>query len=278
MSSAFDDPPGAPPNDDRPAWPPPVAAEPPRVEPPYAPPISTPPPYAPSTSTPPPYASPHSYAPPPTPGEPLSPWVHIWTRPRAVMRQILDGNPRRMVHRLAILGGVAAGLGANVNLPGIQIPLPVVIVCKLVVGVLVGLIGLYVAGGLVLMTGRWLGGRGDFVAVRSALAWSNVPVIWAALLWLPLFVYLGWDAFNINRDMMLVDPIGLMLMVPIGIATVVVVIWRVVILCKVVGEAHRFSAWHSLGAFLIAILIVLVPIGIMIGMFALLGLALLGSS
>jgi len=267
MSSSFDDPP-APPDDSQQNWPPHVAPEPPRIESPEAPP---------------PYAAPPGYAPPshastPAPGEPLSPWVYIWTRPRAVMRQILDSDPRRMVHRLAVLGGVSAGLSANVNLPGIQIPLPVVIVCKLLVGALAGLIGLYVAGGLVLMTGRWLGGRGSFVTVRSALAWSNVPVIWAALLWLPLFVYLGWDAFNINKDLMLVDPIGLMLMVPLGIVTVVVVIWRVVILCKVVGEAHGFSAWHSLGAFLIAIFIVLVPIGIMIGMFALLGLALLGSN
>lgn len=266
MSSAFDDPP-APPNDAPPPWTPPDAAEPPRVEPPYAP----------SSSMSPPYAPPPAYT-PPAPGEPLSPWVHIWTRPRAVMRQILDTNPRRMVHRLAILGGVAAGLGTNVNLPGIPIPLPVVIVCKLVIGVVGGLIGLYIGGGLVLMTGRWLGGRGDFVAVRSALAWSNVPVIWAALLWLPLLVYLGWDAFNINKDLMLVDPIGLMLTIPIAILTVVVVFWRIVILCKVVGEAHRFSAWHSLGAFLISFLIVGIPIGIMIGMFALLGLALLGSN
>ena len=266
-SPAFDDPPPAPPNADPPHRPPPVAADPPPAEPP--PPIAAPP-----LS----YSPPPAYAPPPAPGEPLSPWVHIWTRPRAVMRQILDADPRRMVHRLAILGGVAAGLGANVNLPGIPIPLSVVIVCKLVIGVLGGLIGLYVAGGLVLMTGRWLGGRGDFVAVRSALAWSNVPVIWAALLWLPLFVYLGWDAFNINKDLMLVDPIGLMLMIPIGIVTVVVLVWRIVILCKLVGEAHRFSAWHSLGAGLIAILIVAVPVGIIVGMFALLGLALLGSN
>jgi hypothetical protein len=272
MSPTFDDPP-APPDDNPPDERPHHAAEPPRIE--FS---EAPPPYAAPPAYAPPAYEPPSYAPPHAPGEPLNPWVHIWTRPRAVMRQILDSDPRRMVHRLAILGGVSAGLSANVNLPGIQIPLPAVIVCKLLVGVLGGLIGLYVGGGLVLMTGRWLGGRGSFVTVRSALAWSNVPVIWAALLWLPLFVYLGWDAFNIDKDLMLVDPIGLMLMVPLGIVTVVVVIWRVVILCKLVGEAHGFSAWHSLGAFLIAGLIVLVPIGIMIGMFALLGLALLGSN
>jgi hypothetical protein len=193
------------------------------------------------------------------------------------MRQILDGDPRRMVHRLAILGGVAAGLGANVNLPGVVIPLPVIIACKVVMGVVGGLIGLYLSAWLVTMTGRWLGGRGDFVAVRSAMAWSNVPVIWAALLWLPLLVYLGWDAFNINRDLMTADTIGLMLMVPIGIVTFVVVVWRIVIVCKLVGEAHGFTAWHSFGAFCIAALIVLVPIVIVIGMFVLMGLALLGS-
>jgi Yip1 domain len=272
MSSISDDPP-APPNDDPPLWPPPVAAEPPRADQQGAPPAWSPeqPPYTPSSQAPPPYP------PTPAPGEPLSPWVHIWTRPRAVMRQILDGDPRRMVHRLAILGGVAAALGANVNLPGMQIPLTAVIVCKLVFGVVGALLGLYLFSALVLMTGRWLGGRGTFVTVRSALAWSNVPVIWAAILWLPLLVYMGWDAFNINRDAMLTDPIGLMLLVPIGVATAVVVVWRCVILCKIVGEAHGFSAWHSLGAFLIAILLVAIPVGIIVTAFVLLGFALLGS-
>jgi hypothetical protein len=272
MSPVSDDPP-APPNDDPPIGSPPVADEPPRADLHGAPPAWSPeqPPYTPTPGAPPPYA------PAPPPGEPLSPWVHIWTRPRAVMRQILDGDPRRMVHRLAILGGVAAALGANVNLPGMQVPLPIVIVCKVVFGVVGALIGLYLFSALVLMTGRWLGGRGTFVTVRSALAWSNVPVIWAALLWLPLLVYLGWDAFNINRDALLADPIGLMLLVPIGLATAVVVVWRCVILCKIVGEAHGFSAWHSLGAFCIAILIVAIPVGILAMTFLLLGLAVLGS-
>ena len=44
------------------------------------------------------------------PAETLVPWVSIWTRPRASLRQVLDGDPRRAVFRLAALGGVAGAL------------------------------------------------------------------------------------------------------------------------------------------------------------------------
>ena len=40
-------------------------------------------------------------------GEPSSPWLSIWTRPRATLRLILATDPRRGVFRLAALGGIA---------------------------------------------------------------------------------------------------------------------------------------------------------------------------
>ena len=40
-------------------------------------------------------------------------------------------------------------------------------------------------------------------------------------------------------------------------------IWRLVICFKCLGEAHGFSAWHALGATLIAVLIIAVPLVIL---------------
>ncbi len=61
------------------------------------------------------YAAPPPPVPPPpppvvTPPEPLNPWFSIWVQPRATMRQVLDANPRRMVHRLALTAVVVVGM------------------------------------------------------------------------------------------------------------------------------------------------------------------------
>ncbi|HKQ98214.1 MAG TPA: Yip1 family protein, partial [Candidatus Polarisedimenticolia bacterium] len=211
------------------------------------------------------------------PATPLSPWTSIFTRPRAVMRQILDRDPSRRVHLLALLGGIVEMLGSDTRvLTHVGMPLGGIIALKVTLGALTGLLVLYLGSGLLLLTGRWLGGRGSFVEVRSATAWSNVPAIWSALLWLPLLGYLGFEAFNLDADAMRSDPIGLVLLVPIGIAGFVLLIWRLVIYCKCLGEAHRFSAWHSLGAALIAVLLVGIPLAVMMTLaLALGGLALL---
>jgi len=180
------------------------------------------------------------------------------------MRQILDGDPSRRVHLLAVAGGIVESMGSDVRmLSHLGLTIGSIIALKVVFGVLVGLLLLYVGSGLLLLTGRWLGGRGTFVEVRAATAWTNVPALWGALLWLPLLGYLGFEAFNLDIDALRTDSIGLLLLVPIGIAGFVLLIWRVVIYCKCLAEAHRFSAWHSLGAALIASLLVCIPLAIM---------------
>src|SRR5262245_6461085 len=112
--------------------------------------------------------------------ERLSPWASIFTRPRATMRQILDEDPRRLVHVLAVLGGIAEMIGAHVpNVPPFFAPtLPQLVLLKVVCGAIGGLLALYIFGGTVWLTGRMLGGLGTFVDVRAATAWSSVPALW----------------------------------------------------------------------------------------------------
>ena len=60
-------------------------------------------------------------------------------------------------------------------------------------GAIGGLIGVYLMGALLKITGRWIGGLGDWSAVRAAVAWAQVPAIWAILLWLPRAALLGGE-------------------------------------------------------------------------------------
>src|SRR5262245_48465612 len=209
----------------------------------------------------PPAGAPHSAA----RGERLSPWVSIFTKPRATMRQILDDDPRRLVHRLAMLGGIAEMLESHIPpVPPFFTPsLGTLLVVKLFLGAIAGVVMLYISSALLLLTGRWLGGRGDFAGIRAATGWSSVPAIWAAILWVPMVAYLGLGALNLDPESLFGDPTGLILLVPIGIAGVVLAIWRIVIYFKCIGEAHRFSAWHAFGATLIACVLIAIPIGIM---------------
>lgn len=232
----------------------------------------------PEDSVQPPMAPPPVQPPPYVAAEPLNPWFSIWAMPRATMRQILDTNPRRMVHFLAILGAMAGTLRAHIpDLPFLHLTLGTILICKVVASIVLGFIFLYIISGLTWMTGRWLGGTGTFVNVRAAIAWANVPNIWGALLWLPMLSYLGTEALNLDPASLLGDPAGLMLLIPIGLMEFALFVWWVVVFMKCLGEAHRFSAWHAFGASLIAIIIFAIPMAILAGVvIGMVGLSALG--
>ena len=213
--------------------------------------------------------APRSHAPPdpppPPPGivpaEPLNPWFSIWVQPRATMRQILDTDPHRMVHLLALAAGSFGGLEAHIPAPASDIlPLPAMIAMKVIFGALGALLFLYLFGFLLRLTGGWLHGTGDFAALRSALAWAMIPNIWSALLLLPLMAFMGADALNYDPVEMIEEPGAAVLLVPIMMLTLIIAVWSIVITIKCVAEAHRFSAWHGLGAAFLSLFILSIPI------------------
>ncbi|HET8946107.1 MAG TPA: Yip1 family protein [Candidatus Polarisedimenticolia bacterium] len=247
------------------------------------PPTDAPPPWPPAAVSEPASESaasippPSPVQPPPVPAaEPLNPWLSIWTRPRATMRQILDTNPRAWVHRLAILGGIGEFIGTHLPDGPPMPPLSPaeMLATKCVLGIVGGLIGLYVGSFIVWMTGRWIGGQGTFVQVRAASAWPNVLTVWGALLWLPLIAYLGLEGVNVNPESFFDDSVGMMLFAPVLALGLVLVVWRIIVFLKCLGEAHRFSAWHALGATLIGVVLLVIPFAILVGV----GLGLAGLS
>jgi len=224
----------------------------------------------------------HTYgagAPPPVPpppsrdsgaAEPLNPWFAIWVQPRATMRQILDSDPRRLVHTLAALGGAVKGFQftvppalADPAEPGAILGIKMAIA---IVGAILSLAMLYLYGFLMRATGGWLAGRGDFTAVRSAIAWANVPTIWSALLLVPLVAFRGIAGLNFDPGTMMQEPGAAILLVPLVTLTVLITGWQIVVFLKCLGEAHAFSAWRALGAAFFAALIlgaaVVIPIAL----------------
>jgi len=209
----------------------------------------------------------------------LVPWVHIWTRPRAVVRRILRTDPSRGSWSLPLLSGLLQGIFFGMLAAaraeeqfGFRhaLVLPFGLAAGVVFAPLLGVLFLNINAFLVQWTGEWLGGRGDFASVRAGLAWALVPGIWAALLWLPRLALLGGQAFltepsNLEGDIAVGAFLGIL-----QLFEAVLAVWAFAILCKCIGEAHGVSAWRGLWTQVLALLI---P-GCAVGLIAAAGLAL----
>jgi hypothetical protein len=199
------------------------------------------------------YQVPHSFA-----SQPLNPWVSMWTRPRATIRQIVMSDSQRHVHLLAMISGVGQSLSnAEERNLGRQMGVPAVLVFCLIVGAIGGLIGLYLGGALLRWTGSWLGGQATSAQVRAAYAWSSVPAIWLLPIWLPKILILGRRVF---MDVGFASETQRLAFLLFALIELVVGIWGVVVFLKSLGEVHGFSAWKALGAAILASLVVVVPV------------------
>ena len=186
-----------------------------------------------------------------------NPWFSIWTKPRETIQSIVNRNPEYLVIPLAALAGVSEALDkASTKSVGDSLSLPGVFLLAVVAGSISGIIGLYIFGYLLKVTGKWLGGQSDAQNIRTAIAWSSVPVIWALLLWVPELLIFGNDLFTSPTPRVEAHPY-----VYFGFLGVelVIAIWSLMIFFKCLGQVQGFSAWRGLGSAVLALVLVLVP-------------------
>lgn len=179
----------------------------------------------------------------------MNPWLQIWVRPKKTMRFIIETNPKRIILWLAMLSGALSVLAwliyQWVSQPQREVyQNPFFVIGMLVIGALFGSIHLYLFGWLLRLTGGWIGGQGNFIEVKSAVGWSNYPLIIA-------------NCFNIISVLVVPNPWfqGLF-----ALLNVTALVWGIVIFLNVVGEAHRFSAWKTLLAVIITLVLIFVVI------------------
>ncbi|WP_248930080.1 Yip1 family protein [Paenibacillus hamazuiensis] len=179
----------------------------------------------------------------------FNPWKTIWTRPRQTIRTIVDNNPTRHVIVLSMAGGFIQTLdrAASKNM-GETMGLPGILLLALVGGAVFGPIGLYIAAAVLRWCGKLLGGTAASEEVRAALAWSNVPILCAGILWIPQLLVLGKEAFMKGSPTLEASPLLFGLFMLISVVQAVISIWAIVIFLKCLGEVHGFSAWRALGS------------------------------
>ena len=190
----------------------------------------------------------------------INPWKQIWTEPRKTMRSILSTDPKKTIIWLAIIGGILGALTYVLSLhlsqpPRIDHLYDLRVVGILIAGGIAGLIHLYFGGWLYRLTGSWIGGKGSFTDVKSAVGWSNYPYILGSL-----FALLG-----------LLSIPHLWLQSLFGLFNFVILIWGLIIFLQLLSEAHQFSIWKGILTVLIAsalIFVVMILIALLISLTA----------
>jgi hypothetical protein len=200
-----------------------------------------------------------------TNGEKLNPWFSMWVKPRATIQQIIDGNPERFVLILAAIAGFSETLDrSSWQSLGDKMELPMILAMAAVAGPFFGIVKLYMGGALLRWTGGWLGGKASPQHIRAAMAWSNVPVIWAMILWIPLLALFGSELFTTETPGLDANEYLMYALIALGVIGFGVGVWAFAVFLKCLGQVQGFSAWKALGNTLLALLIIVVPVAALI--------------
>ena len=179
--------------------------------------------------------------------EDMNPWLSIWFRPRETIRHIVDTRGGWSVLALAMSTGVVSAL-MQVNRTALEPNLLSIVGIAVIalVGLVLGLASLYLAGWLYRWVGSWFGGQAKVQEVRAALAWAQVPTFAIFVLWLVIFL-MSPAGGMISSDGHLTGQAG-GLASWILITTVVVGrVWQLILTAHALGAVHRFSAWKEIG-------------------------------
>jgi hypothetical protein len=162
---------------------------------------------------------------------------------------------------LASLSGVAQTLdGAVERGLGDDLAWPYILASAAIGGPITGLLALFLGSWLLRLTGRWLGGRGDALRIRTAIAWGNAPIVWGLLLWIPLLLVFGQEVFATETPLMDSRPGLYALYLGLAAIDLVIAIWGFVAFLHCLGQVQGFSAWRALGNTLAAVAVIAVPI------------------
>jgi hypothetical protein len=151
---------------------------------------------------------------------------------------------------LAALAGFSTALdNASIASMGDTFDLVMIFGIVAIVGPIGGIVSLFIGAALLRWMGMWIGGVASSMDIRAAMAWSNVPIIWALLLWIPELYLFGGELFTSYTPKIDASESLTYSFIGFDVIKIIVSMW-----------AQGFSAWKALGNTLLAGLAVIVLI------------------
>ncbi len=181
-----------------------------------------------------------------------SPWLTIWTQPKATIMQIVAHNPNQGLWWLASIYGFCSLMNLFQSMyMGMQFGIGAILIFAIILAPIWGYISFSVWSAFVTWTGKWLKGQGHFKAVRAAYAWSCVPLFVNIPLWILMVILLGQQLFMNNLPSE-TPGARVTAMFLILVAKVVLAIWSLVIYLNALASVQHFSVLKAIGNVILA--------------------------
>ena len=191
-----------------------------------------------------------------------SPWVAIWSEPRATIRKIVEENPKKSLWILAAIYGFSSLLDSFQSAAlGNQVGVVDIAIIALALTWIWGYVVFSIWSWVICWTGRLLKGQGDFPKVRAAYAWSCVPLALNGILWIVLILVFGQPLFsNVPMERFLSSGQVALLFIVLT-CKVILAIWALVIYLNALSEVQQYSVLRAIGNVILAGIIVGIVLG-----------------
>lgn len=184
-----------------------------------------------------------------------NPWLNIWWRPQATIKEILSRPTRWHVLFLAAVAGMA-GILMNYVYSSSSFSPAAAVTVALLFGPVLGILQLYIYGALTAWTGRLIGGRASQRSLRTALAWASIPYLIALPLLLGSVLVLGPDLVPSGDDL----PDGMELL--LTLCVLVLSLWAFFLAIRTIGAVQGFGLVRSFLNWLVPPLLLFVAVGL----------------
>ena len=172
--------------------------------------------------------------------------------PRGFIRRILSHVPYRITLIIAAAVGLAQALAMIPEDAGDGSAIMMHLLIIALLAPPMGILLVYIRGFLLFATGRLLNGHADGRDIRTALAWSEIPLLLGGGLGLAEIALSGWVG-RVHSLPTLLGQTGVVLL-QLGIG-----IWALVLLLHTVAEIQAFSIGRALTSIAMAIGMVALP-------------------
>lgn len=208
--------------------------------------------------------------------EKKNPWLSIWTSPRETIRQINEQNPNRALFALCWIYGFSALLNLSQSMMlGASLSTIAILIIALILAPLYGYINFSIWSFFVHIVGKLFKGAATFKSVRSAYAWSSVPILINVPLWLLMVALFGHQLFLNMPNAETLSGGKVFILFAVLILKVIISVWSFVIYVIGLSEVQKYSVLRSIFNILVTAVLVAVLVYIlwMILAFATTGMA-----
>jgi phosphoglycerol transferase MdoB-like AlkP superfamily enzyme len=193
--------------------------------------------------------------------ESINPFTAIWTRPRAVVRHVIEEKSSGFIFLLIVLAGFAGGLLSSLDSEQL-FPVSGLILLSLFFGPVGVVVSTVIGAGIYLAVGKLFKGEAGYTEMFRAILAGQIPQVWLLPIILLWMLFLPETYFLQPGELPFADAdrLSLIFFIILGVVS----IWTFVIQCKAVGEAHRLSSWKGFFIVLIPIVLVIIVISAII--------------